>query len=123
LSRDGPRSGDPRPSLRVLIGSHALCAAGTFAVPRAFLAASGDQERARLIVRILGFRHLAVALALTCRSTPNSILASASVDALHACSMGLLAYRRPRWRMQALASAAAATMLSAYGVRLGERRR
>ena len=72
-------------------------------------------QRARLIARILGTRHLAQA----CLSGPAPTIAvlalGAEVDAAHAASMIGLAVSGPRWRRAALASAAVAAGFATAG--------
>ena len=106
--------------LNVLNGAVLLLASSAPSSGRAHTSYDG---RARIVVGLLGCRHLGEALILMRRATPSRILAGASVNALHAISMLLLARASRRWRVPALGSAFAAATLCAYGVRCSLQRR
>ena len=111
---------------RVLIGLNVLNGAVlllTSSAPASGRANSSCDGRARIVVGLLGCRHLGEALILVRRATRERILAGALVNALHAISMVLLARASRRWRGPALGSAISASALGAYGLRCGLRRR
>lgn len=68
--------------------------------------------KVRLVIRILGARHLVQAL-LTARSGRTAHRVGGSVDALHAASMVALAARNDRYRKSAAVNAALALVFAA----------
>lgn len=117
--------GSPGPP-RLLIGLNMTYGAGLLLASRTLLRAprgTNSGTQARVFARLLGARHLSEALILRRRASPDVILACASIEAIHAASMILLARISPRWRKLALGNATVATMLCAYGIRCGSARR
>ncbi|MBE1552144.1 hypothetical protein GGC64_006231 [Mycobacterium sp. OAS707] len=72
-------------------------------------------SRARLVVRILGARHLLQAAVLAASARPLILRLGSVVDALHATSMLGLAAVDDRRRRAALGDAAVASSLAAAG--------
>lgn len=83
----------------------------------------GSHGTVSALVRLLGARQLAQAALIATRPTAARILAGSVVDGLHAISMLLVARTSPRLSEPALASAAAASLLSCYGLRCALHRR
>jgi hypothetical protein len=108
------RSTPDRP--RLLIALHAFYGAAMLVAPQALCHDAPDPALARALARVLGARHLGEALLLGSRTNPDWIALSASLDGLHGASMLLLAWRHPRWRKLATASAAGAGALCAFSV-------
>ncbi|MHA6783264.1 hypothetical protein ACVGOW_20060 [Pseudonocardia saturnea] len=70
---------------------------------------AGEPRRARVVLRVLGARHLVQAGLVTLRPRSWVLTASASVDGVHAATcLGLAALDR-RWRRPVLIDAAVAT--------------
>ena len=104
------------PAVRACYGAALLCAPG----PALGLATGQAQSpRARLVVRILGARHLAQAVLTLWRPRRAVYLAGAGIDACHAASMLALAAAEPRVRGAGIADALAATAFTATGALTG----
>lgn len=72
-------------------------------------------DRARRVIRVLGARQLAQALATGEEPTVAVLLLGAEVDIAHATSMVALALSSRRWRRAGLADALVATGLASVG--------
>jgi hypothetical protein len=119
-----PEGGGASP--RGLVALYLLYGGGLLAFSRARRREAREDAHGRqlsLFAAVLGARHVAEAILLGRGATPRRVLASASVDALHAASMLVLARISPAWRRPALASAAAAGLLCTYAVRCARRAR
>ena len=100
------------PAVRACYGAALLCAPGT-ALRLCNRHPAG--RRARIVVRVLGFRHLAQAMLTLIRPSPEVFAAGAAVDACHAASMLAVAAADPRIRRASIADALAATAFMAVG--------
>ncbi len=86
------------------------------AAPAALVALASDQPAttpARVVVRVLGGRHVLQAAALLRWPSPAAANAAAAVDAAHALTAFALAAGSSRWRRTASLDALAAVALAA----------
>jgi hypothetical protein len=108
------------PAFRACYGMALLCAPG----PLLGLATGQPPgQRARIVIRVLGARHLAQAVLTAWRPRPAVLLAGAGVDACHSVSMLALAAADPPMRRAGLADALAAAVFTAAGALTGARPR
>jgi len=104
------------PAARACYGVMLLCAPG---VALSLSTGCAPSQRARVVARILGARHLAQAVLTLWRPRPAVLLAGAGVDACHAASMLALALADPRMRRAGIADAAIAVAFTATGALTG----
>ena len=104
------------PAARACYGVMLLCAPG---VALGLSTGQAPSQRARVVARILGARHLAQAVLTLWRPRPTVLLAGAGVDACHAASMIALAVADPRMRRAGIADAAIAAAFTATGTLTG----
>jgi hypothetical protein len=113
----------PATGARLLLGTAALLQPRRVA---SWWGADPGDELAVGVARVLGVRHLTQALLLRVRPGRNADRVSASVDALHAASMVVLAAGSPSYRRPAATSACVAlafTACTVAGLRRGGARR
>ncbi len=68
-----------------------------------------------MVIRVLGARQLAQAVATQLRTTPTVLASGAAIDYLHAASLIALAIAKPQWRRAALPEAVLASCLAIAG--------
>ncbi len=100
------------PAARACYGALLLCAPG-LALGMCTGEASG--QRARVVTRILGARHLAQAALTLWRPRPAMLAAGAGVDGCHAASMLALAAASPDTRRAGLTDAVTELAFAATG--------
>lgn len=119
----GPASAVQQPP-RLLIALDAMWGSWLLSpAPRRLSSQAVDRWPVSAFVRLLGVRQLAQAALISACPTRTRIFAGAALDALHAMSMLTLAGTSRRMSEPALVSAAAASLLSCYGLHCGLRRR
>lgn len=104
------------PAARACYGAALLCAPG---LALGLCTGRAPSQRARVVVRVLGARHLAQAVLTLWRPSPAVLLGGAGVDACHAASMLALAVADPQLRTAGIADCAAATAFTATGALTG----
>jgi hypothetical protein len=104
------------PAARACYGAALLCAPG---LALGVCTGQASSQRARMVVRFLGARHLAQAVLTLWRPSPAVLLGGAGVDACHAASMLALAVADPQLRTAGIADCAAATAFTAAGALTG----
>ena len=100
------------PAARACYGAALLCAPG---LALGLATGQAPSQRARMVARILGARHLAQAVLTLWRPRPAVFLAGAGIDACHAASMLALAVADPGMRRPGIADAATAAAFTATG--------
>jgi hypothetical protein len=104
------------PAARACYGATLLCVPG---LALGLCTGQAPSQRARVVARILGARHLAQAVLTLWRPRPAVLLAGAGIDACHAASMLALAVADPRLRRAGIADGAAAAAFTATGALTG----
>jgi hypothetical protein len=120
--RTGPEPGAARALASARLAWGALLVAAPARLLR-IVERAAPGPRQRLVVRILGARHLVQTAVVRASGTREAVLAGAAVDALHATSALLLAVADRRRRRVGLADAVVASAFAVAGGRVALSRR